>query len=146
MEGLDSLSFSANDADRALSEVREGRPELIEPGLEAIIRRFGRPAYFVRNDDFDTSEAVSSSKEVDAIIVRSPSKLVPYVAFSIVGKRADGTLNHDATTLGGNSGSVVLDLDSGKAAALHFGGLQGETNYAVSAPVVAELMHQHVLA
>lgn len=49
-------------------------------------------------------------------------------------------LHHDATTLGGNSGSVVLDLDTGKATALHFGGIQGQRNEAVQAPRVREIV------
>lgn len=40
---------------------------------------------------------------------------------------------HDATTLGGNSGSVVLDMDSGTAVGLHFLGQLGVQNVAVSA-------------
>ena len=45
---------------------------------------------------------------------------------------------HDCTTLGGNSGSVVLDLDSGKALGLHFSGRFLTTNYAVRADVVKQ--------
>jgi hypothetical protein len=51
-----------------------------------------------------------------------------------------GQLLHDATTLGGNSGSLVLDLQTGKAMALHFGGTEGENNFAVTAPVVRQLL------
>ncbi len=43
------------------------------------------------------------------------------------------TFTHDATTLGGNSGSVVLDLESGQAIGLHFKGVFHESNYAVKA-------------
>lgn len=46
---------------------------------------------------------------------------------------------HDCTTLGGNSGSAVLDLDTGEAIGLHFGGWFLKTNYAVRADVVARL-------
>jgi endonuclease G len=52
-------------------------------------------------------------------------------------------LDHDATTLGGNSGSVVIDLTSGKAAALHFGGIEGERNQAVQAPRVQQILAEH---
>ena len=45
---------------------------------------------------------------------------------------------HDCTTLGGNSGSVVLDLASGRAAGLHFGGLYASENYAVPARLIAD--------
>ena len=47
---------------------------------------------------------------------------------------------HDCTTLGGNSGSVVMDLDSGKALGLHFSGTFLTTNYAVRADAVARLL------
>ncbi len=55
-----------------------------------------------------------------------------------------GIVEHDATTLGGNSGSAVLDLTTGKAMALHFGGLEGKSNSAVAAPVVSDLLREHV--
>lgn len=48
------------------------------------------------------------------------------------------TARHDCTTLGGNSGSVVLDMISGKAVGLHFAGLYQEANYAVPASVLNE--------
>ncbi len=38
---------------------------------------------------------------------------------------------HDCSTLGGNSGSAVIDLDTGEVLALHFGGLYHEKNYCV---------------
>jgi endonuclease G len=43
---------------------------------------------------------------------------------------------HDCTTLGGNSGSVVCDLETGQAVGLHFSGREEYANYAVSAPIV----------
>ena len=49
---------------------------------------------------------------------------------------------HDCTTLGGNSGSVVLDLRTGKSVGLHFAGLYQETNYAVPASVLAEYVNK----
>ncbi len=47
-------------------------------------------------------------------------------------------LQHDCSTLGGNSGSVVLDLDTGRAVGLHFAGRYLDSNYAVPAPLVAD--------
>jgi endonuclease G, mitochondrial len=40
-------------------------------------------------------------------------------------------LTHDASTLGGNSGSAVVDIDSGDVVALHFAGEYLKANYAV---------------
>lgn len=45
---------------------------------------------------------------------------------------------HDASTLGGSSGSVVLDLETGHAVGLHFSGTYKEQNYAVSSTVLRE--------
>ena len=55
----------------------------------------------------------------------------------------DGLLNHNATTLGGNSGSIVMDMATGQAVALHFGGFEGDRNMAVQAPVVADRLAAH---
>jgi endonuclease G, mitochondrial len=40
-------------------------------------------------------------------------------------------LTHDASTLGGNSGSAIIDVDSGEVVALHFAGEYLKANYAV---------------
>ena len=45
---------------------------------------------------------------------------------------------HDATTLGGNSGSVVLDVETGYAVGMHFSGSFLESNYAVRAAVLLD--------
>jgi endonuclease G len=49
---------------------------------------------------------------------------------------------HDATTLGGNSGSVVLDLASGMAIGMHFRGEFRSSNYAILASEVVRLANQ----
>ncbi|HSE63579.1 MAG TPA: phospholipase D-like domain-containing protein, partial [Thermoanaerobaculia bacterium] len=51
-----------------------------------------------------------------------------------------GVMQHDCTTLGGNSGSVVLDLRNGEAVALHFAGTYLRANYAVPATVLSQLL------
>src|SRR5262249_21222941 len=52
----------------------------------------------------------------------------------------EALLWHNCTTLGGNSGSVVFDLNSGQALGLHFSGSFLVTNYAVRADVVKRLL------
>ena len=47
-------------------------------------------------------------------------------------------MRHDCSTLGGNSGSVVLSLATGDAVGLHFAGRFLEANFAVSSGVVAQ--------
>ncbi|TCO71318.1 DNA/RNA non-specific endonuclease [Rhodovulum euryhalinum] len=57
--------------------------------------------------------------------------------------RADAwTLEHDASTLGGNSGSVVLATATGEALGLHFAGAAQERNVAVPAETVAAALRR----
>jgi V8-like Glu-specific endopeptidase len=42
------------------------------------------------------------------------------------------TIKHDASTLGGNSGSCVVDLESGKVLGLHFAGKYRRYNTAIA--------------
>ena len=51
-------------------------------------------------------------------------------------------INHDCTTLGGNSGSAVLDLETAEAVALHFAGRERDRNFAVPAPTVRARLDQ----
>jgi endonuclease G len=48
---------------------------------------------------------------------------------------------HDATTLGGNSGSPVIDMTTGFAAGLHFQGEFKQANYAVSVKELATVLN-----
>ena len=52
----------------------------------------------------------------------------------IMSKSPSGVVHHDATTLGGNSGSCVVDFsdDGLLVVGLHFAGLKGTENYAHS--------------
>lgn len=60
---------------------------------------------------------------------------VKYFSFGKVTGVSETALefSHDATTMPGNSGSVVIDRSTGKVAGLHFAGQLLATNYAVSA-------------
>ncbi len=56
----------------------------------------------------------------------------------VTGRRSDGViLLGDYTSLGGNSGSPVLDLESGRVVGLHYAGAFRDTNYAVASDIVA---------
>ena len=54
----------------------------------------------------------------------------------------DIRLLHNCTTLGGNSGSSVLCLDSGEAMGLHFSGAFLKTNFAVRSDVVQHALNE----
>ncbi len=49
---------------------------------------------------------------------------------------------HDCTTLGGNSGSAVIDLDTGQAVGLHFAGIYLRGNFAVKASSIRQALAQ----
>jgi endonuclease G len=51
---------------------------------------------------------------------------------------SDDELQHDCSTLGGNSGSVILDISTGQALGVHFAGAFLESNYAVPASTIAD--------
>ncbi len=51
-----------------------------------------------------------------------------------------GILEHDCTTLGGNSGGAVIDVTTGEAIGLHYAGIHGTANLAVSSIKVAEAL------
>lgn len=57
-----------------------------------------------------------------------------------------GTLSHDCSTLRGNSGSPLLDLNSGEVVGLHFfGGLLDRPNQAIAANTIRDLLVQRGL-
>lgn len=65
---------------------------------------------------------------------------VKRVAPGLFGPQSRGWSTHDATTLGGNSGSVVLDMKTGRAVALHFAGLYMIENYCVPASTLRKYL------
>ncbi len=100
--------------------------------VDAWTAVIGYPAFDSRNDRADQQRIYDGIYNVKRL---SPGR--------ILSVSPDGLLTHDATTLGGNSGSVVVDLATGKAVGLHFGGSEGDRNYAVQASVVADLVERH---
>jgi Trypsin-like peptidase domain len=92
----------------------------------------GYPAFDSRNDAADQQRIFDGNFNVKRL---APGQIT-FLSDQPV-------LFHDATTLGGNSGSVVFDLSTGKAAALHFGGIQGQRNEAVQAWRLQEIIREH---
>lgn len=67
---------------------------------------------------------------------------VKRIAPGVVCPNSRGWATHDCTTLGGNSGSVVVDMKTGNAVALHFAGLYMIENYAVPASTINKYLKE----
>jgi endonuclease G len=91
----------------------------------------GYPAQDSRIPDVDLMESIYGR-------IYDKKRLAP----GAVTRVEDLRILHDCTTLGGNSGSVVIDLDTGEALGLHFSGSFLRTNYAVRSDVVKQRLEQ----
>lgn len=88
----------------------------------------GYPAHDTRNDLDDQARIFDDIYEVKRF---APGR--------IKNPNADANaFTHICTTLGGNSGSTVIDIANGSAVGLHFGGREGQANYAVKPGVILE--------
>ncbi|PUB81659.1 MAG: hypothetical protein DBP02_17755 [gamma proteobacterium symbiont of Ctena orbiculata] len=105
-------------ADLTTIELSDKKPE-----VDMDIGVVGYPAYDSRNDPDDVARYFGDIFDVKRFSfgeINSVSAQYP-------------EFTHDATTLGGNSGSCVFDRDSGEAVGLHFAGDYRVGNYAVPA-------------
>lgn len=101
-----------------------------------LIGVIGYPAHDSRNGHADMERYFGEIFDVKRF---APGK----VSF-----RADGEhyFVHDCTTLGGNSGSAVIDLDTGRAVGIHFAGTYLQGNFAVKAESILQaLVHARPL-
>jgi endonuclease G, mitochondrial len=117
-------------------EVAAGNPQLAMhiPLADRIVETeriaaIGYPAYDSRIPEPDLMERIFGR-------VYNKKRLAPGAITRVEQTR----LLHNCSTLGGNSGSVIVDLDSGKALGLHFSGSFLDTNYAVRADIVNKLL------
>ncbi|UCE62173.1 MAG: DNA/RNA non-specific endonuclease [Phycisphaerales bacterium] len=60
-----------------------------------------------------------------------PGKITARAQIHSFGNRVSA-MSHDSSTLGGNSGSAVIDVETGEVVGLHFAGRYLEANYAVA--------------
>ncbi|CUX71644.1 hypothetical protein CFBP5877_28115 (plasmid) [Agrobacterium tumefaciens] len=104
-------------------------PLATRPSTSQAVAVIGYPAFDSRIPDIDLMEDLYGK-------VYNKKRLAPGAITAI----DDGKLLHNCTTLGGNSGSCVLDLASGEAFGLHFSGRFMTTNYAVPANTVRALL------
>ncbi|MBU3890355.1 DNA/RNA non-specific endonuclease [Methylosinus sp. KRF6] len=136
------IAYLAEDAaaDMALLKVKKagaGEWSMPEPvplaGREAsggeIVALIGFPAFDSRNDRTAMDEYFHDLYEVKRF---APGK---------VEERVEGAiLSHDCTSLGGNSGSPLISLDQNAAVGLHFAGVYGIENSAVSVATIKALL------
>ncbi|MBB4293743.1 endonuclease G [Rhizobium leguminosarum] len=104
-------------------------PLAAKPGTSHGVAVIGYPAFDSRIPDVDLMEDLYGR-------VYNKKRLAPGAITAV----KDGKLLHNCTTLGGNSGSCVLDLSSGEAFGLHFSGRFMATNYAVPADTIRSLL------
>ena len=136
--------FDERCPDMALLKLRRNGVELPPPieflsslpnTPEATIAVVGYPAWDYRNDAATMQRLFGD--------IYGVKRLAP----GLVSDTGQGfVFEHDCTTLGGNSGSVVLDANTGKAIGLHFAGEFGVRNLAVRAErIAARLAELHIL-
>lgn len=102
------------------------------PAPDARIAVIGYPAY----DDRYGADAQEIARSIFGSIY-NVKRLSPGLVMEV--SPGCWYFTHDATTLGGCSGSLVLDLQSGMAVGMHFLGDFRNANYAVHAEVVAAI-------
>ncbi|MDB5950119.1 MAG: hypothetical protein JWR65_1974 [Massilia sp.] len=93
----------------------------------------GYPAFDSRNPTLVQNDLFANRYGVKRL---QPGELHGATQAASFGKKVLAA-THDCSTLGGNSGSAVLDLQSGEVLGLHFGGLFHEINYCVPADALA---------
>ena len=157
-----SLDYRHEHKVSARAVVRVKRVIWIEPDeekadlalLEVERRGDGTTPEFIPLSDADA--APNNDVVVIGYPARAPAHIIPdqawmdriygstydvkRVAPGLSGANSRGWATHDCTTLGGNSGSVVADMRTGKAVALHFAGAYMIENYAVPASVIKQYL------
>jgi endonuclease G len=87
----------------------------------------GYPAFDARNDAKVQNQVFGGTYNVKRL---QPGKLGPREGIQSFGKQVLAA-THDSSTLGGNSGSAVVDARTGQVVALHFAGIYLKSNYGV---------------
>jgi endonuclease G len=97
----------------------------------------GYPAFDPRNDADVQNSVFGGVYNVKRL---QPGKLNQRASIGSFGKSVSAA-THDSSTLGGNSGSAVLDVATGRIVGLHFAGVYLEANYAVPTSELARDGH-----
>jgi endonuclease G len=109
--------------DRMLRLSVKSPEELLDHNVVVI----GYPARDERNDVALQDRIFNRTYNVKRLqpgVIRARAKIKSF-------ENTVNALTHDASTLGGNSGSAVIEVESGEVVALHFAGEYLKANYAV---------------
>lgn len=123
------VAFFEIEAQSGDERLAEPIPLAQQPAVTENAATIGYPAFDSRIPELDLMQRIYGS-------IYNKKRLAPGGVTRLETKR----LLHNCTTLGGNSGSVILDLESGEALGLHYSGSFLATNYAVRSDVVADLL------
>jgi endonuclease G len=94
----------------------------------------GYPAFDPRNPSDVQQQVMGGRYNVKRL---QPGELKAAMGTASFGKVVRAA-THDCSTLGGNSGSALIDLDTGEVLGLHFGGEYQKQNYAVPAEALGQ--------
>lgn len=117
-------------AEQAPLTLSLAHPEDLAGSHVAVI---GYPAFDPRNDAAVQNKVFGGIYNVKRL---QPGQLGGRRSVRSFGKMVDAVV-HDSSTLGGNSGSAVVDVKTGEIVALHFGGVYLDANFAVPASELA---------
>ncbi|MCM5679709.1 DNA/RNA non-specific endonuclease [Schlegelella sp. S2-27] len=114
-------------------------PAPIQP-VTSVVKAL-RKGRFVAVVGYPARDSRSDSRLMDRIFgdIYDVKRFAPGEVMTA--QRDNWFFEHDATTLGGNSGSVILDLETGRALGLHYAGAHRKANYAVRVDTVLEMLH-----
>src|SRR5260221_9158579 len=117
------FGVEVSGGDRMLAQPLRLADNILATKSAAVI---GYPAYDSHIPESELMERIFGK-------VYNKKRLAPGAVTAVEGE----CILHNCSTLGGNSGSAVVDLDSGAALGLHFSGTFFTTNYAVRADLLA---------
>lgn len=128
--GVDLAFLRLADGDHGLAPIALG--ELPSPSDHIGV--IGYPAFDPRNSPSD------QARIFDGIYEKKR-----FAPGNVMTETLHGGLAfaHNCTTLGGNSGSVVINIATGEAVGLHYGGREGDRNEAVRPDILRERATRH---